>query len=47
MDHTPFIVASYAISAVVLLWAAVSPVINRRSLLKQLKIRQERMDKSQ
>jgi heme exporter protein CcmD len=45
MSHTPFILASYLISAVVLLWAAVAPVMNRRGLLKQLKIRQSRMDK--
>jgi heme exporter protein CcmD len=45
MSHTPFILASYLISAVVLLWAAVAPVMNKRGLLKQLKIRQSRMDK--
>jgi heme exporter protein CcmD len=45
MSHTPFILASYLISTVVLLWAAVAPVMNRRGLLKQLKIRQSRMDK--
>jgi len=47
MSHTPFILASYLISTVVLLWAALSPVVNRRSLVKQLKHRQSRMDKSQ
>ena len=45
MSHTPFILASYLISTVVLLWAAVAPVINKRGLLKQLKTRQSHMDK--
>ena len=47
MSHTPFILAAYLISAVVLFWAAMAPVINKRSLLRQLKNRQARMDKSQ
>jgi heme exporter protein CcmD len=47
MSHTPFILASYLISAVVLLWAAFAPVIQRRVLLGQLKNRQTRMDKTQ
>jgi heme exporter protein CcmD len=47
MSHTPFILASYVISAVVLLWAALSPIINKRGLLKQLKLRQARMEKTQ
>jgi len=47
MSHTPFILASYAISAVVLMWAAFSPLLSQRTLLKQLKSRQRRMDKRQ
>ena len=47
MSHTPFILAAYLISAVVLFWAAMAPVINKRSLLRQLKNRQSRMDKAQ
>ena len=47
MSHTPFIVGAYLISAVVLFWAAIAPVINKRSLLRQLKNRQANMDKSQ
>jgi heme exporter protein CcmD len=46
MSHTPFILASYLISAVVLLWAALAPVMQKRGLLQQLKSRQARMDKS-
>ncbi len=37
MSHTPFILASYLISAVVLLWAALTPVLGRRNLLAQLR----------
>ena len=47
MSHTPFILASYLIGAVILLWTALSPVFNRRSFLKQLKARQRRMEKTQ
>ncbi len=47
MSHTPFIVASYIIGAVLMLWTAVTPVIGKRNLLKQLKSRQARMDKIQ
>jgi len=47
MPHTPFIVGAYAIATVVMLWTAIAPVINKRGLLKQLKIRQSRMDTSQ
>lgn len=47
MSHTPFIVAAYLISAVVLSWAAIAPVLSKRSLLRHLKNRQARMEKSQ
>jgi heme exporter protein CcmD len=47
MSHTPFILAAYLISAVILFWAAIAPVIKKRSLLRQLKARQTRMEKSQ
>jgi len=47
MSHTPFILASYLISAAVLLWAALAPVLNRHTLLKQLKARQRRTDGTQ
>ena len=45
MSHTPFILGSYLISTVVLLWAALAPVVGKRGLLRQLKARQIRMDK--
>ena len=47
MSHTPFILAAYLISAAVLCWAAFAPVLSKRSLLRQLKNRQSRMEKSQ
>lgn len=47
MSHTPFIVGAYLIGAVVLFWTAVAPVLKKRTLLKQLKARQARMDKAQ
>lgn len=45
MSHTPFILVSYLVSTAVLLWAAFAPVINKRSLVRQLKTRQKHMDK--
>ena len=47
MSYTPFIVASYLIGTVILLWTAVAPVLQKRTLLRQLKARQTRMDKTQ
>lgn len=46
MSHTPFILASYLISAAVLLWTALAPIFYKRALLRQLKGRQARMDKT-
>ena len=45
MSYTPFIAASYLIGTVILTWAALAPVLKKRSLLRQLKARQARMDK--
>ena len=47
MSHTPFILAAYLIGTAILLWAAIAPVVKKRALLKQLKFRQSRMDKTQ
>jgi heme exporter protein CcmD len=47
MSYTPFILAAYLIGAAVLLWTAMAPVLHKRTLLRQLKARQARMDKSQ
>ena len=47
MSYTPFILASYLIAAAIMLWAALAPVFQKRNLVRQLKARQPRMDKSQ
>jgi len=47
MSYTPFIAGAYLIGSVLLLWTAISPVFKKRSLLKQLKARQARMDRAQ
>jgi hypothetical protein len=36
MSHTPFIVASYLIGSVLMLWTALAPVFSQRSLLRHL-----------
>lgn len=36
MSHTPFIVASYAITAVLLAWCAFAPVIQGRKLKQDI-----------
>jgi len=45
MSHMPFILAAYLISAAILLWTAISPQLQRRALLRELKKRQTAMDK--
>ena len=47
MSYTPFIAAAYLMGVVVLSWAAIAPVLKKRSLMKQLQIRQARMDRKQ
>ena len=37
MDHTPFIAASYGIGVVVLLWTAISPVIKKRAIARDIR----------
>ncbi len=45
MSHTPFILAAYLVGTAVLLWAAFAPVINKHSLVRQLRTRLKHMDK--
>ena len=45
MSHTTYILSAYLVGTVILLWAALVPVLNKRTLLRQLKARQARMDK--
>lgn len=42
MDHTPFIVGSYAACAVVLTWCAVAPLLRMRRLKRELTERYRR-----
>jgi heme exporter protein CcmD len=37
MDHAPFILAAYAIAAVLLAWCALSPVLGGRKLIERLR----------
>ena len=46
MSYTPFIVSAYLIGTAILLWVAFAPVFNKRTLLRQLKARQARMERS-
>jgi len=42
MDHTPFIIGSYAVTAVVLAWCALVPLLRLRRLRASLTERQRR-----
>jgi heme exporter protein CcmD len=42
MDHTPFILGSYAACAVVLTWTAVAPLLRLRRLKRELTERYRR-----
>ncbi len=46
-SYTVYVIAAYSVGTVVLLWAALAPVFNKKTLLRQLKIRQARMEGSQ
>lgn len=46
MSHTPFILVAYLVGTVVLLWAALAPVLHKRKLVRQLKSRPVRMEKT-
>jgi heme exporter protein CcmD len=50
MDHTPFIVGSYAAAAIVLTWCALSPVLRMRRIRKDLmerEIKRQRREAAQ
>ena len=42
--HAPFIIAAYAVAAVLLAWCALVPVIQGRKLAKQLRLKFQRME---
>ncbi len=37
MNHAPFIWGSYVISAIVLLWAALAPLVSKRTIIKNIR----------
>jgi heme exporter protein CcmD len=42
MDHAPFIWSSYLASGVILLWAAVAPLLKQRSALRNIRLLEQR-----
>ncbi|NNE05779.1 MAG: heme exporter protein CcmD [Xanthomonadales bacterium] len=41
MSHTPFIIASYLAAAVLLTWCAVTPLLRKRRLLRNIRITEQ------
>jgi heme exporter protein CcmD len=37
MSHTPFILAAYAIGAVVLCWCALAPLVRKKSVSRDIR----------
>ncbi len=37
MNHAPFIWGSYAITTIVLLWSAVTPLISKKAVIKNIR----------
>jgi heme exporter protein CcmD len=37
MSHTPFIWAAYSIGAVVLVWAAVAPLMRKKAITRDIR----------
>jgi len=37
MSHAPFIWGSYCIGAIVLLWCAVAPLLQKKSIIRDIK----------
>jgi len=37
MDHTPFIAGAYGIGVIVLLWAAIAPLIKKKSVIRDIR----------
>ena len=37
MDHTPFIVGTYAIGFIVLLWTAVAPLVKKKHVVRDIR----------
>jgi heme exporter protein CcmD len=43
MDHTPFIVGAYAVTALVLGWVALAPLLQARRFTRKWHSRQQRL----
>jgi len=41
MEHWPFIWSSYAVSAVILIWTALAPLLRQRSALRDIRMLQQ------
>lgn len=37
MDHTPFIAGAYGIGVVVLLWTAISPIVKKKAIIRDIR----------
>lgn len=37
MDHTPFIAGAYGIGVVVLLWTAISPILKKKAIARDIR----------
>lgn len=37
MDHTPFIAGAYGIGVIVLLWAAIAPLVKKKSVIRDIR----------
>ena len=37
MDHTPFIAGAYGIGLVVLLWTAISPIVKKKTIIRDIR----------
>lgn len=46
MNHAPFIWGSYVISAIVLLWAAVAPLISKKTIVRNIRTFNQARDQS-
>ena len=42
MDHAPFIWSSYGLTAVILLWTAIMPLIRQSSALRKMRLLEKR-----
>ena len=46
MDHAPFIWSSYIASAVILLWAAVAPLLKQRGAIRDIRLLEKKQSQA-